>query len=130
MPDRAEYLKRCSERWHSWALTDARRHWATWVELHDRLITTIALPYLRDCWARDLAGTCHNSSGTLTGYCWMMAPAFAAEPGMLGPLVDFNESSQTCFLSRGLVIYLAICLEELDKSAADGQPRLALDGVK
>lgn len=120
MPDRAEYIARCAARWDGPYMRDARRHWTTWVEIHDRLLESIVVPYLRDNWAKDLAGTCHNRPGTLTGYCWMMADAFAAQPGALGPLVDFNEPSQSVFLSRGLLIYLELCIRDIEGRKPDG----------
>lgn len=56
----------------------------------------------------------------------MMSDAFANKKGQLGSLLDFNESSQTVFLRRGLVFYLAQIIEEIESAQPEDHGQLSL----
>lgn len=123
-PDRKEYVALCSARWYGLSLSNARRNFVIWESLHESL-RDLAIAFNRDCWAKDLSGKCHNSDGTLTGYCWLMSDAFGGAKGSIGPLLDFEENFQKVFVARGLLFYLQLVLRDLERDGAVELPLLA-----
>jgi hypothetical protein len=114
---RSEYLKRCRARYAGQALADARMNFAHFADIQQDLREILAA-YRRDPWLCDLAGRCHNPSGSIQGALWQYADS-------LGSIADFEEHFQCLFLRRGLVIYCELLMDDL-KAANDADPHQIL----
>lgn len=120
---RATYVEKCAERWHGWALADARRNFADFEEIKDTLIDAMR-SYRRDPFQRDIADKCLNPDGTLTAFLWRLQESITPDRSCLHPLLDFEESCQKVFLRRGLIAYCTLILREMETIAATPDPSL------
>lgn len=123
--DRAEYLVLCRARWDGWCLADARRNFADFVEIHDQLVEAMK-SFHHDPLQRDINDKCLNPGGTLTAFLWKLQSAIEENKSSLYPLMDFNESSQTVFLRRGLIAYCTLVLRNLETLEVASDETMAL----
>lgn len=111
--DRKEYVNRCRQRWHGFALRDALSNYATYKKHHDYLIEAMR-EYLKNPGQHDGAEKWYNPSGNLTSFLWNCQKAI--NPSGLYPFLDFEEHFQKVFLRRGLLIYCELILNQLNNN--------------
>lgn len=121
------YLADCEQYYSARVIKDARRNWEHFQELEPRLRAALR-EFQNNQFQKDLAGRCHNASGSLTGFLWNLHTAWQADRSRLDPLLDFCDHYQKVFLRRGLVSYCKLLLAELDAGPPPdpNQPELAL----
>lgn len=110
---RDRYLELCRRRWSGPALADAQRNWRAWDDLRDTLEPALRR-FNRDSFFEDCEGTCHNASGTLSGFLWMLQESLQESASHLHPFLDFEEHHQKVFLRRGLRIYCGLMLDAIN----------------
>lgn len=113
MPDRAKYLEDCRGRWSGIHFADARRNWDDFQSIKADLLAALK-DFKRNPFLPDLTGKCHNPNGTLTAMLWNLQSNLETDRSCLYPLLDFEENFQKVFLRRGLIIYCAQVLRELE----------------
>jgi len=108
---KANYRQSCQQRWGRIALRDALDNWEDFEELRETF-TTWCEHYRRDPMMY-VGQKAHNPDGTLTSMVYVMQAALAPDKSHLHPCLDFEEHFQTCFIRRGLLIYLTLLLQEI-----------------
>lgn len=120
--DRMEYRRRCERRWSGVCFRDAAGNWPDFESMREDL--TAALRQFRgNPLLKDVAGRCHNESGSLKDFLWRLQSAWQPDPVRLDPLLDFCEDTQSVHLRRGLLFYCELILEALERvpAAAEGE---------
>lgn len=110
--NRAEYRQLCEKRWFGEPRQDALRNWVAFQAIRDRLIVAL-WAFHRDRYMEDLGGQFRNPDGTLTKMLWTLQTAIEPDQSRLHPLLDFEETFQTIFLRRGLLIYCQLILQQM-----------------
>lgn len=117
--ERVFYIDECNKRWIGPALSDARRNWHMFQEIQLQLIEALT-EYRRDPFHEDIAERCQNPEGTLTAFLWKLQTAITPDRSCLYPLLDFEEHFQKVFLKRGLIIFCAMILHDMEANTAAG----------
>lgn len=116
--DRETYVSRCAARWCNAPFVDAYRNWDGFEAIKGDLIENMRA-FRRDPFMATPGGTVCNPEGTLTALLWKLQDGFTGgDKSKLCPLLDFDEHYQEVFLRRGLRIYCAMILEQLNAEAA------------